>query len=431
MRLSTSLPVRLAGGLLIAAATVNGLAASVSRTTVAFRDRWSNAELGVLASLRLSQLPASPRDPSNAVDGSRAAAELGKQIFNDRRLSRNQAVSCATCHDPGKQFQDALPVSRGVGTGSRRAMPIVGSGHSPWLFWDGRKDSLWSQALGPLEDAVEHGGTRSRYAHLLQSHYRSDYEAIFGAMPDLAAVPPSAGPLGTPAEKEAWAAMDDKTRSNVNRVFANIGKLIAAYEKTLSHGESRFDRYVEASLSGNAAAQQVLSPQEVNGLRVFIGKGQCVTCHNGPLFTDHGFHNTGVPPRDPANPDRGRAAAVAKVQGDEFNCLGRFSDAKPAQCQELRFMVTGDQSMLGAFKTPGLRGVALRPPYMHAGQFGSLEQVITHYKQAPPAAVGHTELAGAGNDHSQRQPIRLSAQDARDLALFLGTLSGPIVQGPH
>ena len=143
MRLSTSLPVRLAGGLLIAAATVNGLAASVSRTTVAFRDRWSNAELGQLTLI----------------------SSLG-----------------------GKQFQDALPVSRGVGTGSRRAMPIVGSGHSPWLFWDGRKDSLWSQALGPLEDAVEHGGTRSRYAHLLQSHYRSDYEAIFGAMPDLAAV---------------------------------------------------------------------------------------------------------------------------------------------------------------------------------------------------------------------------------------------------
>lgn len=82
---------------------------------------------------------------------------------------------------------------------------------------------------------------------------------------------------------------------------------------------------------------------------------------------------------------------------------------------------------MGAFKTPGLRGVALRPPYMHAGQFGSVEQVIAHYMQAPPSAVGHTELAGAGKGHLERRPIRLSKQEARDLALFLGTLNGPTI----
>ena len=102
---------------------------------------------------------------------------------------------------------------------------------------------------------------------------------------------------------------------------------------------------------------------------MFIGKGQCVSCHNGPLFTDQHFHNTAVPPRDPANPDRGRAAAAAKVQKDEFNCLGRFSDAASAQCQELRFMVSADRVLEGAFKTPSLRGVSSRPPYTHAGQF--------------------------------------------------------------
>ena len=396
----------------------NGFAAGLAERSAMLRDRWSAAEIGVLASLRLSQLPPMPPDLSNAVEGSPAAVELGKRLFNDTRFSRNQAVSCATCHDPEKQFQDGLPLGRGVGIGSRRAMPIVGSSHSPWLFWDGRKDSLWSQALGPLEDAVEHGGNRARYAHLMQTHYRSNYEAIFGPLPALASVPRDAGPNGTPAEKAAWAAMDSEAQNDVSRVFANMGKAIAAYEKTLVHGESRFDRYVEATLRGDPSAQQALTAQEIAGLRSFVGKGQCVTCHNGPLFTDQHFHNTGVPPRKPASPDRGRAAAVAKVQKDEFNCLGPFSDAKPAQCQELRFMVGDDPALEGAFKTPSLRGVALRPPYMHAGQIASIEQVIVHYVKAPPAAVGHSE----------REPIRLSEQEIKDLAAFLASLSGPIME---
>jgi cytochrome c peroxidase len=146
------------------------------------------------------------------------------------------------------------------------------------------------------------------------------------------------------------------------------------------------------------------------------------------LFSDQHFHNTGVPPRDAAKPDRGRAAAIARVRADEFNCLGPFSDAKPTQCQELRFMATDDASMEGAFKTPGLRGVSLRPPYMHAGQFASIEEVIAHYTRAPAAMVGQTELAHGGSGHSERKPIRLSEHEVKALASFLGTLSGPITE---
>ncbi len=431
MRKGKSTAIRLGVGVLVAAVMANGVAGGRSDQAAAFRDRWNAADTGVLASLRLSQLPPTPPDPSNAVEGSQAAVELGKRLFSDVRFSQNQAVSCATCHDPKTQFQDGLPLGRGVGLGSRRAMPIVGSGHSPWLFWDGRKDSLWSQALGPLEDAVEHGGNRARYAHLMQTHYRTEYEAIFRAMPDLSAVPRDAGPTGTPAGKAAWSAMDSRAQNDVSRVFANMGKAIAAYEKTLAHGESRFDRYAEGTLGGDPRAQYLLTPQEVSGLRIFIGKGQCVSCHNGPLFTDQSFHNTGVPPLNPATPDRGRAAAIAKVQNDEFNCLGAFSDAKPAQCQELRFMVSGDPAMEGAFKTPSLRDVTLRPPYMHAGQFTSIEQVIAHYMSAPAAVVGHTELAHGGAGHTAREPIRLSEQEIKDLASFLATLSGPITGAPE
>lgn len=124
-------------------------------------------------------------------------------------------------------MQDGLPFAHGVGIGSRRTMPIVGSGHSPWLFWDGRKDSLWAQALGPLEDAVEHGGTRSRYAHLMQKYYRTEYEAIFQSIPDLMNVPRDAGPTGESTEKLAWSTLDARTRVDVSRVFAKIGKAIA------------------------------------------------------------------------------------------------------------------------------------------------------------------------------------------------------------
>ena len=417
-------PQRLAGATLGLA-----LASAFSLLTgFTWADAWSAQDKAVLASLSLDRLPPAPRDPSNAVDADPAAAALGKRLFADTRFSRNQSVSCATCHAADRQFQDGLPVGKGVGSGSRRTMPIAGAAHGPWFFWDGRKDSLWSQALGPLEDAVEHGSNRTRIAALLMANYRTEYEALFGAMPDLAGLPADAGPNGTVAERGAWQSMPAHRRHEVNRVFANLGKAIAAYERTLHLGESRFDRYARAVVAGDAAGQALLSAAEVRGLRLFIGPGQCATCHSGPLFTDQHFHNTGVPPRDAARPDSGRAAATARVEHDEFNCLGAYSDAPKSACQELRFMVSGDAASLGAFKTPGLRNVAQRAPYMHAGQFANLDEVIAHYVASPAAALGHSELAHEGSGSVHRQAIRLSAAQARDLAAFLHTLSGPIAE---
>jgi cytochrome c peroxidase len=224
--------------------------------------------------------------------------------------------------------------------------------------------------------------------------------------------------------------MPAEARASANRVFANLGKAIAAYERTLRYDESRVDRYVKASLRQDGAGQQVLTPAEVNGLRAFIGSGQCVTCHNGPLFSDQHFHNTGVPQRDRAQPDLGRAAAVAQLARDEFNCLGPYSDADKLQgCQELRFLVAEDDPALkGAFKTPSLRNVALRPPYMHAGQLKTLPEVVAHYAKSPAATVGHSELAHAGQAHAERQPIRLTDAQARDLVAFLQALSGPVAE---
>jgi len=381
-------------------------------------DGWSAEELTILASLRLSELPAAPKDPSNAFEALPAAAKLGQRIFFDRRFSGNGAVSCASCHQPERQFQDGRPLGQGMGTGKRRTMPVTGAGYSPFLFWDGRKDSLWAQALGPLEDQAEHGGNRLAYARLMQAHYRSEYEAVFGTLPDMSRLPKEATPVGTPEQQKAWKGMSEAEQQDVSHVFANIGKALAAYEKTLQFGESRMDRYIEGLVKHDPTAASVLTSSEKNGLRIFIGKGRCVTCHNGPLLTDQHFHNTGIAPRVNGPLDAGRRAGLAKVRSDEFNCLGRFSDAKPEQCEELRFMASDDEAMDGAFKTPGLRNVALRAPYMYAGQIASLEEVVRHYAQAPRAVIGRNEL----------KPFPLTEQEARDLVAFLGALND--VKGP-
>ncbi|HET8869145.1 MAG TPA: cytochrome c peroxidase [Aquabacterium sp.] len=422
-RFSNLSRVSLVGGLLTSMVLV-----TLALASPAFREPWSDAEKAVIASLGLKRLPAPPNDPSNAVEGVPAAIGLGKKLFHDQRASRNGAVACASCHDPSRQFQDGLAVGRGVGVGSRRTMPIIGAAYSTWLFWDGRKDSLWAQALGPLEDAHEHGGNRARYAHFIADHYRQEYEALFGSLPDLKDIPLDAGPLGNEAERAAWAKLTPRDRTAISTVFANLGKAIAAYEKSLRPQPSRLDRYIDALTAGDASASRWLEPAELRGLRLFIGKGQCVSCHNGPLFTDQQFHNTGVPPRLGAKADRGRAAATEKVLADEFNCLGPFSDAPPASCRELRFMVTNDSSLEGAFKTPGLRGVALRAPYMHAGQFQTLDQVVRHYVQAPHASVGHSGLThqGGGAAHDERAaarvPIQLTEDEIADLVHFLSSL---------
>lgn len=389
---------------------------------------WTEAERTTLASLHISRLGAAPADPSNAVATDPAAAALGKRLFFDTRLSANGRVACASCHAPERGFQDGRPVGEGLATGSRRTMPVPGVAHARWFFWDGRKDSLWSQALGPLEDAAEHGANRVQLVRLLAQAYRPDYEALFGPLPPLAGLPVAASPLGAPAERAAWAQLSPAQQQAVDRAFANLGKAIAAYERTLMPGASRFDRYVAAVTGAPHADAQALTEAEVRGLRLFIGKGQCVSCHAGPLLTDQHFHNTGLAPRLPASPDRGRAAAIGRVAADPFNCLGRYSDAPAESCSELRFIADDDPHMMGAFKTPSLRNVATRAPYMHAGQVATLEAAVAHYVSAPAAGVGHSELGRPGQRRGERVPIALTAAEAADLVALLKSLSGPVCE---
>lgn len=353
---------------------------------------WTAAERAMLQSLSLGSLGPLPRDASNRYADLPGAARLGARLFFDSLLSGNGRVSCASCHRPELGFQDGIPLGQGVGTAGRRTMPIAGTAYSPWQFWDGRADSQWAQALGPLESPVEHGGTRAQYAQAMRDRYRAEYTDVFGAAPD--------------------------PQRDVDRVYANIGKAIAAFERTVRFTPARFDRFVAKELAGEThTPDSRLSADARAGLRLFIGEANCSTCHNGPLFTDDHFHNTGVPQsRDGAASDSGRATGIRAALAGEFNCLSRFSDAKPEECAELRFAVTEGEALVRAYKTPSLRNVVERAPFMHAGQFATIGEVLAHYDRAPRAPAGHSEL----------RRLRLSSDERRQLDAFLHTLVSPV-----
>lgn len=381
------------------------------------RQIWSPQEISVLRGLWIGSLPPLPPDPSNRYADEPLAAALGQKLFFDTRFSSNGQVACATCHDPAQDFQDGKPLASGVGTTTRRTMTLVGTAYSPWFFWDGRKDSQWAQALGPMESAVEHGSNRTHYTHVIADYYRAEYEALFGPLPDVSSLPLSAGPVADSTARAAWEGMPQPERNAVSRVYANMGKAIAAYERKLLPGPARFDNYVEAVLNNDTQKMQfTLTSQDVAGLRLFIGKAGCTKCHNGALFTNNDFHNTGIPTVATLPEDKGRAQGAHQVQADEFNCLSAYSDAKPEQCAELRYMKAGGDELLRQFKPPSLRNVAERGPYMHAGQFATLAEVLDHYNRAPEAPAGHSEL----------KPLNLSASEIAELIAFLKTLSGPL-----
>ena len=355
---------------------------------------WTPAEITLLESLALQNLTPLPSDPTNAVADDPRAAAFGHRLFFDPRMSANGMISCATCHQPIRHFTDGLERGVAIGQSKRNTPSIVGTAYSPWLYWDGRKDSQWSQALSPLEDPNEHGSSRLQVLSVIASDagYRDSYEQLFGAPPDLL----------QPLE--------------IDRAFANVGKAIAAYERLLVPGAARFDDYVRHVVDGGDHLDQAhLSVAELRGLRLFIGEAQCTQCHNGPLLTNNEFHNTGLLSPPGETPDRGRIDGVRSVQDDPFNCLGPFNDDPAKNCAELRFARTG-ADLIGATRTPSLRNVAATQPFQSKGQLATLASVLEHYNEAPMAMIGHNEA----------KPLGLADWELRALAAFLGALAAPV-----
>lgn len=351
-------------------------------------DGWSDEGVVVLRSLSLESLPDLLPDPTNAVADDPRAIEFGRKLFFDTRFSANGAISCATCHQPERRFTDGLPKGVAIGMSKRNTPSIVGTAYSPWLYWDGRRDSQWSQALSPLEDPNEHATNRLTIIALVveDKEYWRSYKSLFG---------------------EA---------SSVDTMFSNLGKAIAAFERTIMPTASRFDEYVAAVVVGDKEQQATLfTEEETRGLRLFIGEANCTQCHNGPLFTNNEFHNTGLINSEGEVPDKGRVVGVREVLEEPFNCRSPVSDDRAHNCAELDFTRTGPE-LIGAFRTPSLRNLENTAPYGHKGQIATLADMLAHYNAAPDAMIGHNEA----------KPLGLSKRELGHLEAFLNTLSAPV-----
>ena len=327
--------------------------------------------------MRLGLPPPAP--PGNRFADNPEAAELGRAFFSDPGFSATGTFSCASCHQPERRFTDGERVHTMLGVGKRNVPTIESTAWQTWFFWDGRADSAWSQAVGPILDPDEMGNTPAGVRRHVERNWREPFETTFG-------------PMGTMDESDVLAA---------------VGKAIEAHERTLAHRESAFDRFVDAGFSGDA-----LSVAEQRGMALFFEKG-CTNCHNGPMFTDHAFHNVGVPPVDATDLDVGRGDGAAKALADPFNCRSKFSDSDT--CDELRFLDPTFEDAPGSFKTPSLRSVAFTAPYFHNGSVHTLEQVIEVYDRLPGTPLlGHRDLV--------LQPLALSTADRDALAAFLRVL---------
>ena len=308
---------------------------------------------GLLAAQSASKLQANPALPPVTIPPdnpqSDAKVSLGSQLYFDPRLSADDTISCATCHDPQMAWANHNPVDVGIQgkRGNRNSGTILDAAYMDFQFWDGRAKTLEEQALGPIHNPVEMGETLVDVVKELNAiqGYRAQFKAVF----------------------------------NTDVTTDGIAKAIAAFERTVLSGPSPYDKYQ----SGDKTA---MSAAAVRGMRIFSGKGRCMTCHNGPMFSDQGFHNIGVG-MDRPEPDIGREA------------------------------VTKDPKDRGRFKTPGLRNVALTWPYMHDGSEKTLLDVVGFYNRG-----------GSKNPALDIfiMPLELTAEEQKDLVTFMEALTGAL-----
>ncbi len=279
--------------------------------------------------------------------------ELGKLLFFDKRLSANETIACASCHMPSLAFTDGQPVSAGIHgqKGGRSAPTAINRVFSSAQFWDGRAATLEEQSVGPFANPIEHGF--------------KDHDELVAKVKSIAGY----GPLFE------WAFGSPAITTDL------IGKAIASFQRTLLSGNSAYDRFT----MGNE--EQALSANAQNGLRVFVGKGQCLRCHFGFNFSDEQYHNLG---------------AGWDQESKSFADVGRQA-------------VTNKPEDTGAFKTPTLREIANTAPYMHDGSLATLREVVDFYDQG-----------GIPNPRLDPviKPLKLTEQEKQDLVEFMESLNG-------
>lgn len=412
-----------------------------------------SSEREALASLRYDAGPP-PEDPSNRVADDPAARAFGQRLFFDPAFSgpllegdndgtaatlgqRGEfgKVSCAGCHVPETAFVDTRSPHRQVSLAAqwtlRKSPTLLEVAFPPLYNWDGRRDSLWNQALGVVESNREFNSSRLFFAEQLFRLYRDEYEAVFGEMPpfdDEARFPPLDGETtgcvqvttlagvtfrcrGVPGDAADYDGMAAEDQELVTVAAVNGSKAMAAYVRTLRCGPSRFDAWLDGDESALDAA-------EIAGAKLFVGRGRCIECHSGPRLTDDRFHNVGLSPAIVAvaiidSDDRGAAEGIAAALEDPLSTNGDFSDGDRGVLPD----EVGEE-LEGAFRTPTLRCAAQHPSFMHTGQFTSLEQVVDFFDRGGDP---HGSYPGT----NELEPLDLSDAEKAYLVAFLQALDGP------
>jgi cytochrome c peroxidase len=414
---------------------------------------FTEQERALLAGLSASPLPPPRADISNRFADDPNAARFGQTLFFDGgfsgrlldgdndgsvnalgRKGEMGKVSCAGCHLPESAFSDTRTVRKQIslaaGWGRRRAPSLLDVGQSGLVMWDGRHDALYNQIFGVIESPVEMNSSRLFAAQSIFLKHRTTYETLFGEMPPLddaarfpaldatqtgcqaldknnACPTPMRGAPGDGAEYDGMATADQEA---VTRVVVNAGKALGAYQRLLSCGPSRFDRWIAGdSTALDRAAQR--------GAALFVGRAKCVTCHSGPYLSDEKFHNTGLKAALVATSflnanDRGAAEGLPPMKEDPLNVQGQFSDGDDGRIPE----ALGPE-LEGSFRTPRLRCVSRRPSFMHTGQMLTLDQVVSFFDKGGDIGgfPGTKEIA----------PLGLSSRERADLVAFLRALDGP------
>jgi len=335
--------------------------------------------------------PPSLRDPSNRVDGQRAAIDFGARLFFDPRLSAGGDISCASCHLPPRAFQDGRPVATGRAEGIRNTPTLLDVAWQRWFGWDGAHDSLWAASLSPLLQAGEMGQRLDTLAATVRRDPRlaAGYLAAFGAAP----------------------GSDDE------EVATDVAKALAAWQSTLVSPRTPFDDFRDALARGDAEAAARYPVAAQRGLRLFIGEARCSVCHTGPAFTNGEFADVGVPFFVPGGVDPGRHGGLHKLLASRMNRLGPHNDSRATDPRAVATRhVVVEHRHFGEFRVPGLRQLVHTAPYMHDGSLASLEGVVRHYSEL------NEERLHADGERILRR-LDLTPQQAADLASFLRSLS--------
>jgi len=306
---------------------------------------------------------------------------LGRKLYFDKRLSDDDSVSCATCHDVTRGFTDQRPASEGIGgqLGKRNAPTTLNSALLQTLFWDGRSPTLDHQARQPILNPVEMG--------------MPDPEAAMKAIGD---------------DPEYQKMFQEAFGREMN--YEDLGRAIGAFERTLVFVDSPFRRFL-------AGDEEAISADAKAGWDLFNGKGRCMTCHpmnpSNPLGTDNRFHNVGVSARH--QDFEGLARQAIKLLEEDPSEQKLDELAVGTDLSELgRFMVTRNRVDTGSFRTPLILNIAITPPYMHDGSLATLWDVMDHYNkggEANPFLDGGIE------------PLALTEEEIDQLVAFLFTLT--------